>query len=172
MTKLATAHQIERQSQLLCISFVSVSVCYLPLHILPAVLVPLSLSFWVPYMIPGRDWMAWLTWDNLCYPAFFKLTTLWACYTPLAYRKPCAIRFEHFKPLVFYLVWIFQINFSPREGSLVPISLLTAGLDTEELAYYLTEKMEPVSLCSQQLPVTTKSAYFFLGLVFGNVDIM
>lgn len=67
----------------------------------------------------------------------------------------------------------FKLTFSCREYPLVPISLLSAGLTLKSYPIILqTDKMEPLSLCSQLLPFTTKLVVFFpLGLEYGNVDI-
>lgn len=98
--------------------------------------------------------MAWLAWANLCYLAL-KLhhSGLW---------ETLCIKFKPFRSLIFHVFGSFELTFSPREGSFVPISPLPAGLGIEKLAYYLIGK-NGTSLCSQPLPITTKPAYFFPG---------
>lgn len=60
---------------LLCMSFTIVSVSAFP-HSDSCIAAIKPRFFWAPYMIPGKYWVAWPAWDNLCFPALLKLTNL------------------------------------------------------------------------------------------------
>lgn len=148
---------------LLCISLVSVSACYLRFITLPAVLVPLSLSLSeLPTWYQGQ-----IRWADLVEITSVPLYSFSLPHLELATLTwPTGngvLSGSNILDLWFYIRFgSFELTFSPGEGSLVPVSLLHRGQDSEQLAYYPTDKTEPVSL----VPATTnhhQMSLFFSG---------